>query len=111
MALDKGNKFIRLVFVDFSKAFDRVNQNILIEIMQNLQVKPHLINWIKGFLHQRMHQVKIGNYTSEWLPIKGSVPQGTIFGMDGFVIHVNDMKSLLDTFKYVDDTTTMEIVQ
>ena len=38
------------------------------------------------------------------------VPQGTIFGMDGFVIHVNDLKSLLDTFKYVDDTTTMEIV-
>lgn len=110
MEMDKGNQFVRLVFVDFSKAFDRVNHNILIEKMESLDVKPHLVNWIKGFLLQRMHQVKIGNHRSEWLTIKGSVPQGTIFGMDGFVIHVNDLKPYLETYKYVDDTTTMEVV-
>ena len=54
-----------------------------------------------------MHQD--GRGAVDWCYINVSVPQGTLFGPFGFVIHINDLKSVLDIAKYMDDSTIWEI--
>ena len=60
----------------------------------------------------RKQSVKIGNYVSQPLHIHGVVSQSAIFGMDKFVIMIDDLKSPYPhpLYKYVDDTTPLEII-
>ena len=90
---------LRAVFIDFSKAFDRVNHGTLLEKLKSLGLSQTLLDWTYSFLEGRTQCVKIGNSKSEWK----KVPQGTRFGMEGFIVHINDLQLLTETLKYVDD--------
>ena len=74
---------------DFSKAFDRIDHNILIDKLSLLNVPPVLLNWFASFLRQRQHRVKLQNCTSNWRTINAGVPQGTKLGPLFFLIMVN----------------------
>ena len=52
-ALEELNTFIRTCMIDFSKAFDRIDHNILIDKLRLLNVPPVLLNWCASFLLQR----------------------------------------------------------
>ena len=109
-ALDTGNQSVRAVFIDFSKAFDRVNHGTLLEKLKSLGLSQTLLDWTYSFLEGRTQCVKIGNSKSEWKKVNGAVPQGTLFGMEGFIVHINDLQLLTETLKYVDDATAYEIL-
>jgi len=57
----------------------------------------------------RRQRVKIGQSTSEWLDIWGTVPQGTLIGVLCFIDLINDLTTTSRTIKYVDDTTLYHI--
>ena len=57
-ALDE-NKIIRVLLLDYSKAFDKVNHNKLIEKLKNLGTPQILINWFTSFLEERTIRTKI----------------------------------------------------
>jgi hypothetical protein len=61
------------------------------------------------FMCGRRQCTKIGDLVSEWCTINAGVPQGTLLGPVGFVVHINDLKSILDIAKYVDDSSVWEV--
>ena len=64
--VDKQGNSLRVCLLDFSKAFDRININILIEKLLNLGVRRCLIPWICNFLSDRKQRVKLGETISDW---------------------------------------------
>ena len=81
-------------FLDFSKAFDRIGYNKLIERLLDLGVRISLIPWIISFLSNRRQRVKLAGANgaiSHWLPINAGVPQGTKLGPILFLILINNL--------------------
>ena len=78
------------VFLDISKAFDRVDHLLLIHKMQNLGFSEILVWWIFSFLAGRQQRVVVGGDKSTWNAIKTGVPQGTCLGPLLFLIFISD---------------------
>ena len=77
------------VAVDFSKAFNRQNHNILIELLSELGVPGWLLQIVIGFLEKREMEVFFKGEKSERKTLPGGGPQGTILGMFLFLILIN----------------------
>ena len=79
-----------VVLTDFSKAFDLIDHTLLIEKIIGLGVRGSIVPWICDFLHLRQQCVKYNNILSDYVFLKGGVPQGTKLGPVGFQIVIND---------------------
>ena len=77
-ALDTPGKMVRVLMLDFSKAFDRVDHTILLDKLANLGLPNFIVKWMTSFLCRRQQRVKIGQYVSDWSTINAGVPQGTL---------------------------------
>lgn len=108
-ALDTPGKMVRVVMLDFSKAFDRVDHAILLRKFTNLGLPNFLVKWLTSFLCQRQQRVKIGSHMSDWAKINAGVPQGTLTGPVGFLLHINDLQTICNILKYVDDSSIWEV--
>ena len=106
------HKSSRILLLDFRKAFDLVDHNILISKLKALDVPGILIRWIGAFLTQRKVRVKLQNDISEWLSLNASVPQGSTLAPILFVVMINDLQVSTDSdmYKYMDDATVSEII-
>ena len=85
------SNIIRILLIDYKKAFDRINPNILIKKLRSFNVPPSLIKWIANFLTGRFQSVKIDSYHSDWLEIWENVPQGTLLGILLFLIMIKNL--------------------
>jgi len=72
--LDRGGA-IRALLVDFKKAFDLVNHNLLLRKLLNKNVPHCLIKWFFSYLDQRSQRVRIGTDYSGWLRLIGAMPK------------------------------------
>lgn len=110
-AVDTGSCGARLFFADYSKGFDMIDHNVLIDELRNLYVHPVLVNWIIAFLWNRTQAARIENIISEWKTPKGGIPQGTRLGVILFTVMTNSLlRSWNLRIKFVDDTTALEII-
>ena len=75
--------------IDFSKAFNRQNHNLLIELLSDLGVPGWLLRIVIGFLKNREMEVSYKGAKSSRQKMPGGGPQGTILGMFLFLILVN----------------------
>jgi hypothetical protein len=110
VGLDDGKHYARVLLIDFSKAFDHIDHETFLQKLSSNGVDEFLVRWFRGFLTDRKQHVVIEGHNSEWRQINGGVPQGTLSGPQLFINMVSDLKTLLPTIKYVDDTTIVEIV-
>ena len=108
-ATDVLNNYVRVVLLDFSKAFDLINHHILVDKLITNGVLAHIVRWLAAFLLDRQQQVKIGNIYSRTGSPNGGVPQGTLSGPKCFLLYINDLETHVPFFKYVDDSTLFEI--
>ena len=94
------------ITIDYSKAFDYIDRNILIKKLINLGVSANIVKLLISFLSNRSHCTKVGNETSSYKEISCGVPQGTINGPKLFVIMINgDTDDDIINLKFVDDKT------
>ena len=99
-----------VVLTVFSKAFDLINHTLLIEKMIDVGVRRTIVPWICDFLHNRQQCVRFNDVLSDYLSVKGGLPQGTKLGPLGFQIVINEAGNNAKShyWKYVDDMTFAE---
>jgi len=107
--LDQGG-VVRALFVDFRKAFDLVNHNILLHKLLDRKVPHCLIKWFFSYLDQRSQRVRVGDNCSALLFLNGAMPQGSWLDPLTFLFLINDLHVDCLTHKYVDDTTLTELL-
>ena len=79
---EQGNS-LQVYLLDFSKAFDRININILTEKLISSGVHRCLIPWICNFLSERKQR---GESVSDVMSVSAGVPQGTKLGPFLFLV-------------------------
>jgi len=90
-ALDQS-QLARVVFVDFSKAFDRVDHAVVINNLIEFAIPGSVVKWFASFLTNRQQRVKLANNLSSWLTSKGGIPQGSWLGPLTFIILIDNLK-------------------
>ena len=108
-ATDKLNSYVRVVMLDISKAFDLINHHLLLDKLQSYGLPAHILRWMATFLLDRAQRVKIGNEYFHYGHPSGGVPQGTLSGTKCFLVYINDLRTTVPLYKYVDDSTLFEI--
>ncbi|KAL7630974.1 UNVERIFIED_CONTAM: hypothetical protein RMT77_018738 [Armadillidium vulgare] len=100
-----------LLLLDFSKAFDVVPHNLLLQKLNRLGVSKDSINWFQSYLSGRTQYVKLGDVSSSLAPISQGVPHGSILGPLFFNMYTNDFQNCHDSLhsQYADDTAILII--
>ena len=107
--LDSGGS-VRSVFVDFRKAFDLVDHNVLFHKLKQFAIPDSLLLWFGSYLADRQQRVRANQCLSSWKPLTGGMPQGSWLGPLSFLVLINDLSAGCSMVKYVDDSTLSELL-
>ena len=104
---------VRSVYLDISKAFDRVWHDGLVYKLKRCGVSGKLLLLIESFLKNRKQRTVLNGQCSQWGDISAGVPQGSILGPLFFLVYINDLAiNLKCTVKlFADDTSLFTVVQ
>lgn len=89
-ALEQGCQ-VDVMYSDFSKAFDKVNFNILIAKLQSLGISDPLLSWLYSYLTSRTQIVKVENFESDGINVTSGCPQGGHLSGFLFNFFINDL--------------------
>ena len=97
---------IDVIYLDFLKAFDKVDIGILLRKAKGLGITGKLGRWINSFLTGRQQVVLVNGKKSQVSDVISGVPQGTVLGPILFLIYISDIsEGVKSNIKvYVDDT-------
>ncbi|CAB4005967.1 Hypothetical predicted protein, partial [Paramuricea clavata] len=104
--LDNGGQ-VDTIYLDMSKAFDRINHTKLITKLRNYGFGGNLLKWFQSYLSDRCQRVTVLGCTSNTLPVSSGVPQGSILGPALFLLYINDLRDSVKTSEvtmFADDT-------
>ena len=106
-ALDKGECVVG-IFLYFSKAFDTVNHDILLQKLSLYGIQDIALTWFKDYLHNRTQYVTYNSIKFIKQRMTCCVPQGSILGPLLFLLYVNDLATVPNAFwsvLFADDTS------
>lgn len=102
-----SRKQILVVFVDYSKAFDTLKHNILLEALDDSGIRGPLFDWCKDYLYDRSFYTKIGESFSDRVSVTDGTAQGSVLGPLHYLTYVNALPNLIskcEIFQFADDT-------
>ena len=104
---------VRSVYLDISKAFDRVWHDGLIYKLKRCGVSGQLLLLIQSFLGGRKQRTVLNGQSSNWGDISAGVPQGSILGPLFFLVYINDLAIGLrcNVKLFADDTSLFAVVE
>ncbi|KAK3532200.1 hypothetical protein QTP86_009477 [Hemibagrus guttatus] len=112
--LDKSGTYVRLLFVDFSSAFNTITPTLLQTKLTQLSVPSSICQWITSFLTYRHQLVKLGKFTSYSRTTSTGAPQGCVLAPLLFSLYINDCTSTdpsIKLLKFAGDTTVIGLIQ
>uniref|UniRef100_A0A8C6LR59 Reverse transcriptase domain-containing protein n=1 Tax=Nothobranchius furzeri TaxID=105023 RepID=A0A8C6LR59_NOTFU len=111
--LETRGSYVRMLFVDFSSAFNTIIPDILISKLLSLQIPPSTRHWLKDFLTNRPQHVKLGSHLSSSILLSTGSPQGCVLSPLLYTLHTSDCTASHPStgiFKFADDTTVVGLI-
>ena len=82
---------VKGVFLDISKAFDKVWRDGLLFKLQSYREEGNILRLLKNYLTGRQQKLALSGQTSSWLNVTASVPKGSVLGPLLFLIYINNL--------------------
>ena len=104
---------VKSVFLDISKAFDKVWHKVLLYKLKSMGISGELYNLPENYLLGRFQKFVLNGQTLSWRPVLGGAPQGSILSPLLFLMYINDLPSGLKSNAelFADDTSLFTIVK
>ena len=112
--LDARSGAVRLLALDFSKAFDTLPFDTIIQSCRKANIPSQAVNWISSYLNNRRQSVHFHGSSSLWRSLPSGVPQGSIIGPLLFSISASQLLPLHENstvVKYADDITILHFMR
>ncbi len=105
---------IRLLAVDYSRAFDKIHHRAIIDAMIRFRMPKMLVLLMNDYLRNRRQRVQIGDAKSDWCDITSGVPQGSVVGPLLFNMVTDSYSPACENtkvIKYADDVTIVHLLR
>ena len=112
---NQGNS-VRIMYFDFSSAFNTIQPHILIKKLNNMKVQQNLCLWILNYLTNRTQYVHLraSNSQSDTIISNTGAPQGTVLAPFLFTVYTSDIRSEDNSctlVKFADDTALIGLIR
>uniref|UniRef100_A0A1A8EWU0 Reverse transcriptase domain-containing protein n=1 Tax=Nothobranchius korthausae TaxID=1143690 RepID=A0A1A8EWU0_9TELE len=111
--LEQRQSYVRMLFVDYSSAFNTIIPDILINKLVTLGLPPLTCAWIKDFLTNRPQTVRLGPHLSSTRTLSTGSPQGCVLSPLLYSLYTHDCSPTHNNtliIKFADDTTVVGLI-
>ena len=105
---------VDVVYLDFAKAFDKVDHGILLKKFADMGVDKELLQWIRDFSTLRKQKVEVNGCFSRESEVRSGVPQGSVLGPLLFLVFIADIDKDVSSSKiasFADDTRMLKEIK
>ncbi len=109
----KNGNYVRLLFIDYSSAFNTIVPTKLAVTLSDLGLNTSLCDWIQDFLTRRPQVVKMGQFTSNSITLNVGAPQGCVLSPLLYSLYTHDCvssHSSTSIVKFADDTVVLGLI-
>jgi len=102
---------VDVIYTDFSKAFDKIDHNILAAKLYNLGFRNPFYSWLVSFISDKKQYIKVKNIKSPLYIASSGIPQGCHLAPLLFNIYINDIKITNSRLLFADDLKIFQLIK
>ncbi len=109
----KNGNYVRLLFIDYSSAFNKIVPIKLAVKLTDLGLNSSLCDWIQDFLTDRLQVVQMGQFTSNSITLNVGAPQGCVLSPLLYSLYTHDCvssHSSTSIAEFADDTVVLGLI-